>query len=243
LEIINNKLSILKEVHVRITTCQGSFLQEVKMDFLNKNVLLEGMTIRACRHGPKVVETPAGEIVKIFYPKKKLSSAFYKPYAKRFCENAKRLSQLKLNVPVVKSAYFCDQSKRYYVHYDKLQGEDVSEMTKAGNLIILQDVLKYVAMLHEKGIFFRALHLSNLLHQSNNEFALIDITDVRIRRRPLSLYQRYRNLCHLFLHYQDRKYWEKAGIKHWLSLYCQFAQLSFIGKKSLIHYFSYRYLQ
>ncbi len=199
--------------------------------------------IRSCRHGPKVIETKAGEIIKIFYPKNRLSSTMYYPYAERFRKNAHQLSRLAFNVPLIKSFYFCERTKIHMLSYEKLPGEDVCLLVHEGNSDILYDVIGYVKILHEKGVLFRAIHLSNLLCQGEKKFALVDIADVKIQRRSLSLYQRYRNLKHLFLYGEDRNKWEERGIINWLEYYCDIANLNFFARKILIKYFRYRHLR
>ncbi len=199
--------------------------------------------LRSCSHGPKVIENAAGEIIKIFYPKKKLSSNIFRPYAERFCENARQLAELDLRVPLVKSSYFCEDTRTYIVSYDKLPGDEVSSIAAKGNSNILYDVMEYLSMLHEKGVFFRAIHLSNLLCLGEKDFALIDIADLKIQKKPLSFIMRYRNLRHLLMYQEDRKLWEERGLIYWLDYYCQIAGLPKLIKKCLLGYFSYKYFR
>lgn len=51
--------------------------------------------------------------------------------------------------------------------------------------------------LHRKGIYFRSLHLGNVILTPNGEFGLIDFSDMRIYPWPLPKFMRVRNIRRL----------------------------------------------
>lgn len=184
---------------------------------------------------PKLFESTQGDIVKVFYPRKKrFSSNKYKPYAIRFHTNAKRLQSLGFVTPIIKNMQHCPELNTYTISYEKIPGVDVRVLTTDGQRPeIMESVAAYIANLHEKGIFFRSVHLENLLHLNNGDFALLDIVDVQFKRPSLSIYLRYRNLKHMFQVEDDKLYWSNYGIANFLKSYFQYAKLSFVKKKVL----------
>lgn len=176
---------------------------------------------------PKILETSSGEIIKIFYARDKWFSAWKNRRAAiKFCDNSKRLQQLGILAPTVHALCYCKELGVYLVNYHKLSGEDLRVISRRGGLYRLADVAKFIATLHQKGIFFRSLHLENLLYLSSGQFALVDIVDVRFRKQPLNLFLRYRNIKHMFSIRQDKKIWNKFGYYQYLQLYYQFVDVS-----------------
>jgi serine/threonine protein kinase len=112
-----------------------------------------------------------------------------------------------------------------------VSGEDTRSLAKKGNLAVIQQVAKVVADLHQKGVFFRSIHLENLLYQSDDKFALIDLAGVRFKSSALSTLLRYRNLRHLLGEVDDRELWQAFGVDNFLKLYFKHAQLSEAAEK------------
>lgn len=61
-----------------------------------------------------------------------------------------------------------------------------------------------IAALHAKGVYFRSLHLGNVVRTPEGRMGLIDIADLRVQRSALSAAQRIRNFKHLLRYEQDR---------------------------------------
>jgi len=66
-----------------------------------------------------------------------------------------------------------------------------------------------VRQLHERGVYFRSLHLGNVVRTPDGRLGLIDISDVRVHRRPLGRLLRARNL---------RRMQRMAAERDWLDL-------------------------
>jgi hypothetical protein len=65
---------------------------------------------------------------------------------------------------------------------------------------------KFMAQLHEKGVYFRSLHLGNVLVLEDGEFGLIDLADMRIYPSSLSPSLRQRNLRHMQRYTVDKRW-------------------------------------
>lgn len=182
---------------------------------------------------PKVYMKNGCTILKLFYPKKNwVTSDRIRPRALRFCRNSKNLRELGYQVPDVTKIQYCADSKIYLVYYPKIEGTDVRKAA-ALNPSILHDVAHFTADLHRKGIFFRSIHLENILYTKENKLALIDLTDVRFKSSSLSIYHRYRNLKHLFQTPRDQNILNAFGKEKFLKIYFKASQLSAFAEKLL----------
>jgi len=151
-------------------------------------------------YGKKVLELVDHSIVKLFRVKRFISQAtFYSP-ARRFAKNAKRLIQL--NIPTINliDLYNIKSIKRTAVHYQQLEGVTVREYLQENPIEdeFLAKLGKFLAQLHDKGIFFRSAHFGNIIYNPQKEFGLIDISDMSISHFSLGYFKRIRNLKHIF---------------------------------------------
>lgn len=185
-------------------------------------------------NGPKIFETDDNEIIKVFYPRKKwLSSDRFIPYAKRFCDNAERLRNRGFKTLNITKVQYCRDLQTYIITYQKLSGVDARIVAQNDHSIV-DNVASLLADLHNKGIFFRSIHLENILSQDDGKLALLDIVDVKFKNNPLSTYLRFRNLKHLFLIEDDKKFWEDYGIDNFLKAYFKYTHLSSFSKKMML---------
>lgn len=157
-----------------------------------------GEILEADGSGPKVWKLANGLILKIFRQRRILSSATLSPYALRFIRNARRLEVC--GIPTVRPLqYFSLPGKRTTaVLYSPLPGNTVAQLVrdgKADKATILEMAL-FIRMLHEQGIYFRSLHIGNIVRTPDNQFGLIDIADMSFRRKPLSNALIKRNFQH-----------------------------------------------
>ncbi|MBK1853599.1 hypothetical protein JO972_01380 [Verrucomicrobiaceae bacterium 5K15] len=144
---------------------------------------------------PAVVLHPDGSISKIWARKKGLfSSSTLRPYAQRFVKNAQQLKARGITVPDIIRVARLENSHVRLVTYRGLPGTSIRELLeKTPQQIDMQALCQYIAELHEKGILFGGMHLGNIL-QMDSGFGLIDFTDVRFFRKPLTAKQRAHNL-------------------------------------------------
>src|SRR5699024_11861326 len=74
---------------------------------------------------------------------------------------------------------------------------------------------KFVDHIQDLGVYFRSIHLGNVVLTPEGELGLIDISDMKIYRRPLSKWQRKRNEEHMVRDAEDWQ-WLKSSdaLKH-----------------------------
>ncbi len=179
--------------------------------------------------GEKVLRTPDGTILKLFRTKHCLSSARLYSYARRFVRNASRLHKLAIATVEVRDVRRLSRPPRDVVFYRELAGEPLRDFLPAASpdeaRRMLLGFAGFVARLHRKGVYFRSLHLGNVLILSDTEFALIDISDLRVRHRPLGIRARARNFRHLLRRAEDVAQIERLGSQAFLKEYCREAGL------------------
>lgn len=185
---------------------------------------------------PKVFEKNGDTIIKLFYPKQsRLSSDRIWPRAMRFYQNVKTLKHHGYIAPIVNKIQFCPEQKIYLMYYAKIQGSDMRNLAKKGECHLIHHVAHFIADLHIHGVFFRSIHLENLLYQPNGKLALLDVTDVRFKKKALTFYSRYRNLKHLFQEPLDKDVWQIFGVNNFMQEYFKSAGLSRYSRKILAY--------
>jgi tRNA A-37 threonylcarbamoyl transferase component Bud32 len=162
--------------------------------------------------GPKVLKLTDGSFLKLFRKRPRLSSETLRPYARRFAENARDLQRLGFISPEIIQVYTLPGPiNATAVHYWPLPGETLrqalGQSSAAQRRTLVEQFGELLAKLHETGVYFRSVHLGNVLVLPDGQFGLIDLADMRIGRFALSLGKRRRNLKHM------RRYAEDS---HWL---------------------------
>lgn len=185
-----------------------------------ETLIRDARVLEQDRRGAKVYETPDGRIVKLFRIKRRLSSNLWSPFAPRFATNAKKLAALNLASLTVTDVGWVPHIERQMVVYTKLAGIPLRHFLRTATpdqaRACMRNVGSFVAEVHERGVFFRSFHFGNILVQPDDRFALIDILDLWIKRFPLGLWRRRRNLRHLSRYDEDRR----ALREHWES-FCE----------------------
>jgi serine/threonine protein kinase len=186
---------------------------------------------------PKVLDI-GNIIIKLFYRKRRLfSSDRIKPQAIRFCDNIQSLSANGYAVPKLIKIQYCSDLGIYLIYYHKIEGQDIRSLARGGNINIIHDAIKFIAHLHKNGVFFRSIHLENLLYTVDGKIALLDVSDLKIKSKSLTIYLRYRNLKHLFLQEPyDKEIWKNFGINQFLTLYFRSAELPAYSRRLLTYF-------
>jgi len=200
-------------------------MKTITKEFFNK--LIAGTdVIEKDGHGLKVLETQNGRMIKIFRRKRFFSTALFKPYALRFVKNADKLHALNIPTVHIDSVSNCPDIKRQIIVYKKLAGELLRDTFEQNSDTKKLSRLfgKFVAQLHAKGVYFRSIHLKNILVLGNGELGLIDISDMQIKRNALSLRLCLRNFQHMLRYPQDKEI-IKDNFDDFLDAYAQQAAL------------------
>jgi O-antigen ligase/tRNA A-37 threonylcarbamoyl transferase component Bud32 len=161
--------------------------------------------------GPKVLRLTDGSFLKLFRRRRWYTSGSFTPYSNRFATNSVQLRSMGIPTPHILDLYrFEDGSTA--VHYSPLPGNTLRQILQGITAPAVRQALverfgKFMAQLHQQGVYFRSLHLGNVLVLEDGEFGLIDLADLRIYPSPLSPSLRRRNLRHMQRYTSDR---------HWL---------------------------
>jgi tRNA A-37 threonylcarbamoyl transferase component Bud32 len=171
--------------------------------------------IEADHFGDKVLRRPDGTYLKLFRRKRLLSSAAWYPYAQRFADNARKLAVLGIPCPEVLQVYRLPAIGRDVVHYRPLPGRTLRQIIAQAPDAARQEALRrqvgaFVAQLHALGVYFRSLHLGNVVLTPDDRLGLIDLADLTTRNRPLGSLRRQRNLRHV-MRYADDAAWLNVG--------------------------------
>lgn len=181
------------------------------------------------RRGIKVLCTAQGQMVKFFRLKSFWSSALFKPYAKRFSDNAHALKTLGIETVTVQKLFYCQPIKRYLVFYDPVPGHTLRDTLseKRDHSTLLDDFARFLAEMHRKGVLFRSVHFGNLIIiEGDRGFGLIDIADMKIRSKPLSVDERVRNFRHMTRYDQDVEALKNYGLDRFIERYLCAAKLT-----------------
>lgn len=180
-------------------------------------LIIDAQVLEQDGHGAKVLKLADGDYLKLFRRKRLISSAAWYPYAERFADNARNLLKKGIPCPVVIAVYRIPSIKRDAVHYRPLEGKTLRQLILQNHApdALREQLFAFVSRLHEAGIYFRSLHLGNIVLTTRQEFGLIDIADLRTHSRPLSKFQRQRNLRHLFRDPKDRGWLKPSLSEHY----------------------------
>lgn len=186
---------------------------------LHQNKILE-----RDRWGVKVLETPDNRIIKIFRLKRLLSTAYFIPYALRFKWNANRLKKKGFETVTVDKIVYCREKQRHVVSYQKIPGQPIKYFLEKNkdDKVLINKLIAYIALLHDKGIYFRSLHFGNIIVKPNGEFALIDISDLKFFPFNLTTNLRIRNWKHMLKYDFERSIVETYG---WDVFFSEYADL------------------
>jgi hypothetical protein len=168
----------------------------------------KGRVIEKDARGPKVIILEDGTFLKIFHTRRHPFLARLQPAAKRFTQNTEHLRQLGIDAPRVVESFWIDKSIGLSgCRYQPLEGESVEHIYRRADSTLselLVPLASFMRELHFHGIYFRSLHLGNIIRRPDGAFGLIDVLDLQLKRAPLSQGLVRRNLQHL-RDYLDRR--------------------------------------
>jgi tRNA A-37 threonylcarbamoyl transferase component Bud32 len=160
--------------------------------------------------GPKVLRLTDGTFLKLFRRRRWYTSGSFNPYSERFAVNSEQLRQMGIPTPQVLNLYRLSDGSSA-VHYAPLAGHTLRQVLQGITAPAVRQALverfgKFMAQLHEQGVYFRSLHLGNVLVLEDGEFGLIDLADLRIYPSALNLSLRQRNLRHMQRYTVDKRW-------------------------------------
>ncbi len=190
--------------------------------------LINGTEVLSCDDfGENVFRAGDGKILKLFRPRRNLSSSRLSPYAKRFANAAKQLKTL--HVPTIEVIKFYDipHLKRHMIGYRSLDGDSLRTRLEDESQrdAMIGRLAVFCAELHAKGIYFRGLHLDNIIVGDDDAFGLIDLSGAQFSRGPLGPLRRARNFRPLVRETPDREAIERYGTMRFINNYLEAANL------------------
>jgi serine/threonine protein kinase len=84
----------------------------------------------------------------------------------------------------------------------------------------MESFVRFFAELHDKGVFFRSIHLNNIiLSEDLKTLGLIDLADVKITSKGLSRAMRLRIFKHLTRYKADQDALKTFGLDRFIDIY------------------------
>lgn len=193
------------------------------------NSLIESSSLLSeDKKGAKVFRDSENNYFKIFRQKRMFSLSRLIPYAKRFAINAQRLQAVDVPTIHVTGLWRIAKKQDYLVRYKPLDGLTIRELLQQGTTDkagLIQGIARFMSELHRKGVYFRSLHLGNIVYTGAQQFGLIDVADMRVYKRPLNDAYRIRNFYHLFRYAEDLEQITGSGLDRFMSVYLQHATI------------------
>ncbi|WP_217476134.1 toluene tolerance protein [Stutzerimonas stutzeri] len=184
--------------------------------------LTEGKVLEKDARGPKVLALADGSFLKVFYTRRRPFLARLFPYAQRFAKNLAVLRDSGFNVPEIMDMFWLDKSNGLSgCLYQPLPGASIESIFRADPSLIKQhlpELAHLIRRLHENGIYFRSLHIGNVILLPNGSLGLIDVLDLQKKRSPLGKNLIHRNFSHLRNHLKRKKL-EQFPIEELIELY------------------------
>lgn len=186
---------------------------------------------RALIDGGKVVEQDAngsmvtfladGTVLKIFPKKPFLSSDTLRPYATRFVRNAAKLHAQDVWTVTILDQFKVKHMGAMAVHYEPIPGETLRSLGARTDdcPTLVSKFAKFIARLHDQGIYFRAIHLANVIVGEDYKMGLIDMDDLWTKKRPLNFNERLRNLGKTYRYPEDVEFLRSPGESFYIDTY------------------------
>lgn len=172
------------------------------------------------------------KIIKHIYRRRFFSTSTLWPYAARFIKNAKLLNSKNILVPDIMAVYFYPKLNCDIIIYDYVDGTTLYDIASGDDLSFLPKLAEYIAMLHQLGIYFKDLHLSNIV-LNKGSFTLLDLESIHCKRRSLTVAQRARNIAYLFSIKEHIEFYQRFGSDKFLEEYLQKTDLSERSRKKI----------
>ncbi|WP_285960628.1 MULTISPECIES: lipopolysaccharide kinase InaA family protein [Pseudomonas] len=172
-----------------------------------QELLTDSTAIEGDGHGLKVARLKNGDFLKLYRRKRMLSSALWSPPSRRFANNAERLRELGIVSPEIQQLLLIPELQLNAVIYRPLPGDTLRNRWRHLDTASREQEVElfgaFLGKLHQLGVYFRSLHLGNVLQLPDGELGLIDLSDMKIANLPLARWKRRRNLQHILRYKED----------------------------------------
>ena len=159
------------------------------------------------------------EIIKIFNVRGYISSGFFNTYASRIIKNSIRLKEHEIpSIEITNELAFQYNNRLSGVSYKYIPGKTYRDLGNKITKEMITDLAKYISIIHKKGIYFRAMHLGNILLH-NKKLFLIDIAKIHFYPWPLFIFTRARAFRRMIKYQDDIKHFGLINYKNLISEY------------------------
>ncbi|MCY1277496.1 hypothetical protein D9M68_288740 [compost metagenome] len=173
-----------------------------------ENWLANGKVLEKDARGAKVIALNDGRFLKIFHTRRLPLLARLQPAAQRFARNTQKLRQLGIPTPDITELLWLDRRAGLSAClYRPLPGDTMEQLYRREpqrTAELLPALANFIRQLHQLGVYFRSLHLGNIILLPQEHFGLIDVLDLQFKRQPLGAWLVKRNFQHLS-HYLNRR--------------------------------------
>lgn len=199
-----------------------------RIDAAQLDALLQGAkTIEEDGLGVKVARLGDGDFLKLYRRKRLLSSDLWDLPAQRFADNARGLLHLGITAPTVLEVLMISERRLSAVRYQPLPGDtlrnQLRQLDAQPRAALVKQFGTFLGELHQRGVYFRSLHLGNVLLLPDGSFGLIDLSDMKLESRPLAPWKRRCNLQHILRYGEDIAWLTQQHLDSWLEGYADSA--------------------
>lgn len=190
------------------------------------------------RHGEKVLLRPDGLMIKLFRRKRLFSSAMLVSYAVRFERATIELAARGIRSVRVERIARIPSIRREAVVYAMLPGTSMRQAMlddPSRRDAIMHQWIALLARMHAAGVYFRAAHFGNIIvTEDGQEPAIIDVSEARFRRGPLSPALRARNLKPMVKYKEDADALRGFGAQQFMAQYLKAAGMDEPQQRSFL---------
>ncbi|MDG2148890.1 MAG: hypothetical protein P8N09_05130 [Planctomycetota bacterium] len=193
----------------------------------------KSQVVRRMRNDPKVLLHEDGRVFKVVRSKIRLRLSGFGRRSKRFAVNCRRLAAREIDCPKLLEILRVTDRDLHVVVYEPLAGRTAREIfaeTDDCSPMALR-LARYVALLHDRGVYFAGGHTDNYIVQPNGEFGIIDIQDSWVLPMPLNAIHRALSFRILLKYPEDRAALSVDGrLKPFVDTYLDATRLGRIGR-------------
>lgn len=190
-----------------------------KIYFKNEYSYIEYLT-NAKDLGYEKTWLKGSNVIKIFNTRGLILSGFVRSFSSRIIHNVHKLKKLDIpSLEITAELLFQYVKRGSGVVYKFISGCSVRDLPKNAitkDLVI--NLAEFIAEFHQKGIYFRAMHLGNIIYD-NKRFSLIDVAKIHFYPWPLFIFTRARAFRRLFKYKNDIAYFKQTNFDLLLSRY------------------------
>ena len=170
------------------------------------------------------------EIIKIFNVRGLISSGFFNTYASRIIKNSLKLKIYNIpSIEITNELVFQYNKRLSGVSYKYIPGTTYRDLSHKITMDMITELANYISNIHKKGIYFRAMHLGNILLH-NKKLFLIDIAKIQFYPWPLFVFTRARAFRRMIKYQDDIKNFGLINYKNLISEYINSSKFNYFER-------------